>query len=497
MSRKLLWITTSIILVTGVLAMIINRHPYVSPENRTGEKRLNQEASISSIGDFVKVDQTGYLPEYPKIAIVVDREGVGSFVVKREETDEIVFSGTLSAAIQDLYSGDTVRFADFSSLRSDGTYYVEVEGVGRSYPFQISAHVYDNLFFNVLRSYTLQRSNAEMNDPVTGLRHKAGHSQDAQAVMYFSDPFHKEGDLIDVSGGWYDAGDFGKYMPSASVTVGQLLLAYELNPDHFSKGQMQFPEGLSMADRKTDMPDLLVEVKYELEWMEKMQRPDGAVYHKVGGKQWPGFILPEEDKQKRYVYGLSHFGTAQYAGAMALAARIYRPFDREIAARLLENAKKAQEYLESHPEGYFRNDPGQNDGSGPYDKYSDQEERFWAAAELFKTTKDPHYEQLIEKQFKDLLAEKTAPVSWNNALALGQWAYLTGETGNAALKDAVKKSFLREAAQILQQIQSDGYRNSLTEDEYVWASAKTLLERKPIVARQSNSTESGLCRGCA
>lgn len=139
MSRKLLWITTSIILVTGVLAMIINRHPYVSPENRTGEKRLNQEASISSIGDFVKVDQTGYLPEYPKIAIVVDREGVGSFVVKREETDEIVFSGTLSAAIQDLNSGDTVRFADFSPLRSDGTYYVQASYSSNEYAIDYNA----------------------------------------------------------------------------------------------------------------------------------------------------------------------------------------------------------------------------------------------------------------------------------------------------------------------------------------------------------------------
>lgn len=214
---------------------------------------------------------------------------------------------------------------------------------------------------------------------MTGLRHEAGHKQDAQAKMYFSDSFHQEGDALDVSGGWYDAGDYGKYISTATLSAAQLLLAYELHPDHFPKGQLQFPPSLSgPASDKTDqnqLPDLLAEVKFELDWMVKMQRPDGAVYHKVGGKQWPGFILPEQDVQDRYIYGLASYDTAQYAATMAMASRVYAPFAPEYAKELTK-AKKAQQFLEKNPSASFRNDPGQNDGSGGYEKYTDQDERF-------------------------------------------------------------------------------------------------------------------------
>lgn len=435
-----------------------------------------KEAVELPVGVNVKVNQVGYLTESQKIAIVTGDQGA-SFVIKESSSDKVVFTGELSEPTNDAISGDIVRTADFSSVREDGRFYVEIDGGGKSYPFQISDDVYNDVLFQTVRTYMLQRSNVAINDPITGLQHAAGHTQDSRAMMYFSDAFNKEGETIDVSGGWYDAGDYGKYINPAAVTVAQLLMAYEIKPDRFTKGQFQIPEGLSVEDRKTNLPDLLVEVKFELEWMLKMQRPDGAVYHKVGGKRWPGFIRPEEDMQDRYIYGLSTYGTAQFAGTMAMAARIYKPYDAEFSNKLLNSAEWAQAYLEQNPSAAFRSDPGQNDGSGGYEKYSDVEERFWAVAELLKTTGNTRYDEMVRKQFSKLLSQPPTPITWTDSLTLGQWAYYTSDKGDPVVKEQIQQSFLTKADQMLKQLEQDGYRNLLTENEYIWASAKIGLAK--------------------
>src|SRR5690606_10337700 len=148
----------------------------------------------------------------------------------------------------------------------------------------------DRAFFDTLRSYTLGRSDVAMDDPITGLRHEPGHRQDAAAIHDIDHPHAARGSVVDVSGGWYDAGDYGKYTTPGAVTVAQLMLAYELNAERFAKGQLRFPEGLESD--VPELPDVLAEVKFELDWLLKMQRPDGAVYHKVSGLQWPGMIKP-------------------------------------------------------------------------------------------------------------------------------------------------------------------------------------------------------------
>src|SRR5690606_6846067 len=136
-----------------------------------------------------------------------------------------------------------------------------------------------------------------------------------------------------------------------------------------AKGQLRFPEGLESD--VPELPDVLAEVKFELDWLLKMQRPDGAVYHKVSGLQWPGMIKPEADTQPRYVFGMSTYGTGMFAGAMAMGARIYEPFDAAYAAVLLEAAERAQSYLERNPDVQFLTSDRQDGGSGAYGKSGD------------------------------------------------------------------------------------------------------------------------------
>ncbi|ADU31633.1 glycoside hydrolase family 9 protein [Evansella cellulosilytica] len=469
-----------------VFLLIFSSVSFISAESDGDD--LDSEI-VTEVGPSVKVNQVGYLPNINKIAIVVDDSEASTFNVINNDTDEIVYSGELTEPVFDEHSGDVVKHADFTYVTEPGTYVVHVPGVDTSFAFDISNDVYYNSLLETMRSYTTQRSATAIDDPITGIQYEAGHLQDQEAIFYFTDEENPEltteGDTIDVSAGWYDAGDYGLYVTPGSISVSQLLYAYELNPETFYSGQMSFPEGVSEEDRQTDLPDILIEAKHKLLWLEKMQREDGVVYHKVSGLEWPGMdVKPVEDTQDRYVFGMSTYGTAMYGATMAIASRQFSDYDQEFADRLLANAELAFEYLEAHPEPYFREDDGQNDGSGAYGKRgTDNGERFWLAAELLKTTGDSKYDDYIhEYEFDDttiveLFDEEAGIISWGNGLPLAQYAYILSDNANEESKAIVQDTFLAYADDILAQIESDGYRNALEYSEYTWASAKNAVTK--------------------
>ncbi|ELZ24171.1 LPXTG-motif cell wall anchor domain-containing protein [Halosimplex carlsbadense 2-9-1] len=449
----------------------------------------------------VRVDQVGYLPSAPKRAVVaVESDGstveAERFAVRDAGDGTVALAGALSNPIDSPDAGETVRRADFSTLSEPGEYRVAVgrgetadgdlrETADESVPVRVGTGVYDGVLADAVRLYTLKRSNTAIDDPVTGLDVPPGHTQDAEARMYFGDAFREEGQELDVAGGWYDAGDYGKYVPPAAVTVGQMLLAYERYPAAFEAGQCDLPvERLGVersaadGERESELPDLLVEAAFELEWLERMQREDGAVYHKVAASEWPAVDeAPTDDDRERYVYGLSTFGTAQYAAAMAMAARVYADDAPAFAERALDNARAAHDYLEDNPDPEFRFDAGQDDGSGPYRKDTDREERFWAAAELLKTTGDTRYADYLEVRFVDRFdAPPRAPV-WTDALSLGQWAYLSADAADDARAERLASAFLDYADDLVADIEADGYGCALDTEDYHWASTKLALSK--------------------
>jgi endoglucanase len=436
------------------------------------ETSPNEESAPQPVeGAQVKVDQVGYATRYAKIAVVEGELPSGTtFELVDSGSGKKVFSDTLSEPLTDATSKKTVRKADFSAFQTAGKYRLFVDGAGSSYPFAIADEPYKEALATLARSYTLQRSGVEIDDSVTGLKLKAGHLQDAKAEVFFDDGISHKGDIIDVSGGWYDAGDYGKYIPPAAVTVAQLLLAYDINPKAFPVGQLKLPEGLKSADPL--LPDLLAEVRYELEWMLRMQRLDGAVYHKISGATWTGFVTPDADTQTRYVFGLSTYGTAQFVGAMALASRIYKPFDQPFADRLLTAAEKAQRYLSENEAAAFRQDPMQDNGSGGYGKTGDAEERLWALAELLRTTGNISYSDKLTQQFGYLLEQSPQAVNWANTQLLGQWAYYSADKSDELWKERIRKAVTSRAKELVEHTGLDGYLNTLKAEEYTWASVK-------------------------
>lgn len=428
----------------------------------------------------IHLNQVGYLPKGAKIAVVAADEAFPDIKVRVVADDlNIAWEGKLPKAAQDTNSGDWVSQVDFGSLTTDGTYRL-VAGGNESVPFTISKDVYKDLFIKVAHSYTLQRSGEAIDDPALGLKLSAGHLQDKTATVYFKDD-KGEKPIIDVSGGWYDAGDYGKYIPPAAITVAQLLLAYELRPEFFRENPFLSDKEREVWKQAGEAPDVLTEVKFELDWMLRMQREDGAVYHKVGGGGFPGFISPAEDVQERTVYGMASYGTALFVATTAMGARIYKQFDPSYAALLLKHSKKAQTWLNAHPAPLYRYDEGQDAGSGPYDKRNDREERFWALAELLKTTGDRSYDKTIQREYADLQNGQSTLVSWVDGRLLGQWAIATATRTASRGKGSAVKAIVQGANLVIAQASTDGYRSALSTHDYAWSSNKFALAKGEIL----------------
>ena len=418
------------------------------------------------------VDQVGYLTGHNKIAMVTDSKET-TFALVDAQTGAVVYQGELSGAKLDKSSAENLRTADFSKFDQAGTYKLKV-GSRESYAFKIGDNIYALPAVETWRSYTLTRCNNTIDDAATGLKIKNGHAQDDHAIAYFSDDMVKKGEVLDETGGWYDAGDYGKYIPTAAIASAQMMLAYEAHPDHFTRGQMQFPEGIETDEV---LPDGLAEVKYELNWMRKMQREDGSTFHKVAGIQWTGAVRPDEDLQPRYILGMATYDTAMYGATMAMAARVFEPFDKVYAKGLLDDARLAWDYLQKHPERIFRFDEGQDNGSGNYNTDTDKNQRLWLAAELFRTTGDKAYEQYLAGEGLPLMTAKPSMYGWGHTQALAQFAYLKAGNADAGLRDKVQQAFLGSADDILHTIREDGLGCALYDYEFCWASTKNAVTK--------------------
>ncbi|WP_049928116.1 glycoside hydrolase family 9 protein [Halopiger goleimassiliensis] len=426
----------------------------------------------------VRVDQVGYLPDAAKMAVVL--EDTETFEVKDATTGEVVYEGSVSAPMDDPASGQTVRHATFSDVTTPGEYVVAVDG-GTSYPFRIAEDVYDEALATMGRLFTLKRAGTRIEDPITGVEIGPGHTQDANAAMAApDDAFYDEGEPLDVSGGWYDAGDYGKYVTPTAISVGCLLFAYERNPEAFSVGQFDVPDSVDDPHVGT-MPDVLVECRTALEWLEAMQRPDGGLYYTVAGLEFPEMeTRPAEDGMDRYVFGLSSAGTAMAAAAFARAARLYADHQPAFADRMLANAEDAFDFLEANPDVVWREDPGQNEGSGAYTRSEDEEDRFWAAAELLKTTGEDQYAEYIESELSHLFSEGPVTYDWTSGFTIGLWAYRTADASDPSRTAQIEDEIVGWAYYILEEsIQGDGYNNAL--DSYYWGCLKNGVGRGHVL----------------
>lgn len=421
------------------------------------------------------LNQVGYYPSGSKAAFLINLSNPERNPVEVVDfrTKRTVFVADLGEPFQDQATQDMIQVIDFTPFTQEGSYYLKY-GKVQSYPFQIGQEIYQDAFTKLLRSYYLQRCGVAVEDSISGVRHAGCHLNDARIAH--TDGFHQAGEVKETQGGWHDAGDFGKYVGPTAVTVGRLLSLYEQYPNLFCDRQLAIPES------GNGKPDVLDEVKVGLDWMLKMQRQDGAVYRKLSGKEWPGMILPTEDTQPRFIYGISTPETAKFAAAMAMAARVYGADDSILAESYLNAAQKAWAFLEKEPAMKVDWFEGDDSGSGKYlagewdteeSLNTDQDDRLWAAAELFITTGDSRFEPYLEDYIPAL---PYTLFEWKDPSSLGMIHYLMqrGDQGSDSLKQDIKDKVLERADRLRQKVDQSGYR--LANDKFIWASNKLAAE---------------------
>lgn len=401
----------------------------------------------------VKVNQVGYKANANKVAICSDLDDADNkFMLVNAETDEVVYTGNISEKQIDIGSDEWISYADFSEYVEPGTYKVRTIGNAESHTFTIGDDVYDKTFDEVVKMLYMQRCGCELTAEHAGdFAHPVCHN--TEAVIFGTST------KIDVSGGWHDAGDYGRYVAPGAKTVADLLLAYEKNPKAFS-------DDLGIPESGNGISDVLDEARYELEWMFKMQDPaTGAVYHKVTCEVFPETVMPQDETDELIVSPISGCATGGFAGAMAMAARVYADVDKDFADKCLAAAKKAYEYMRT-----AEHDPGfKNPGdvvTGEYRDYFDQDERFWAGAELFKTTKDAAYEADLKNWVDET---KFQGLGWADMGGYAAYAYLTAENQDETLKTTVTEQFNKCVEDLLAKIEKSAYLNANGLD-YIWGS---------------------------
>jgi endoglucanase len=412
----------------------------------------------------IKVDQAGYLPSRPKIAFVVSKAAAATFVVRRARDGGVAFEGRLAAPADDADSGDLVRAADFTKLTEPGSYYLDVAGAGRSWDFSVAENVYARALYLALRSFYGQRCGTavDLGPAFPGYAYRACHREGAWH------PSSGRTGPRPSTRGWHDAGDYGRYVVNSGITTGTLLWTWELFESRLRDLRLDIPESGDAT------PDLLHEIRWNLDWMLSMQDEDGGVWHKQTSEAFPGFVMPDQDKAVSLVAGIGRepwkgsCATADFAAVMAIAGRVYRPFDPVYAEGALRAARRAWTWLDAHPDVVFRNPPGVT--TGAYGDEDCRDERLWAAAELWRTTGDEAFHRHFLAHAAEHEVHPAGPQGWANVAPMALWTYALGRGANAGTLASIRRASLDAADRIVERSALNGYRISLTTGEYGWGS---------------------------
>ena len=446
----------SVFCILSALAVLSSCTHYTNPDN--GPIRLNQ---------------LGFAPEQEKTATITlsdERLAVSEVFVLTENGDTIPLSSHLSPVILNPISGKPCQLVDFSELREPGVYTLSIVRNNEitSSRFTIEPRPYKELTRAALRAFYHQRASMATEEPYAeGYARPAGHPDDHVLVhASAATDLRPEGTVISCPGGWYDAGDYNKYIVNSGYTMGVWLMAYEMNKAYFDTLSLNIPE--------KGMPDMLSEAMYNIRWMMTMQDLDGGVYHKLTTPNFEKFIRPDQCKQQRYVVMKTTAAALDFAATMALAARIYAPYKNTLGRFCVEAEEAAlcaYGWALEHPDVYY-DQPKMNEefqptiNTGAYDDFDVRDEFLWAATELYLLTGDDFYKSEIINH-KSQIGSVYTPAVWGNVAELAYLELLMHNDQLQITNDqllAHLESYLNEATTI--SVYKSPYGNR--ESDFFW-----------------------------
>lgn len=434
---------------------------------------INSNAQIPAKNP-IKINQVGYEPDAVKIAIV-NSKTTKLFKVMSADGATVIFNGHAGQPSKVLFGEGYVQTLDFSALHKPGHYKLWITGIGYSYNFRIRKNVYREISAAAMKSYYYQRSGIPIKKEYAGVwKRKEGHPDTTVFIhASASDQLRPEGTVISAARGWYDAGDYNKYIVNSGIATATLLSAYEDFPAFSKTLKLNIPEST------TALPDILSEILWNLRWMQRMQDPaDGGVYHKLTNPEFDPMIMPDAAVNKRYVVQKSTAATLDLAAVMAQSSRIFSAFPKELpglADSCLKAAVAAWKWAAQHPDIIYDQERlntkfSTKISTGPYGDAYLNDERIWAATELFITTKNEDYLKNINLNPLEIKVPSWADV---NTLAyyslIRNRSQLSGKFKLIAANLAAK--LIIAADQFVLKSQRNPWKSVMGEQaDYIWGS---------------------------
>ncbi len=440
------------------------------------------KAQAPETSKFITVDQFGYLPNSKKVAVirnpVIGYDSLETFIpgsvyaVVNNETKEQVFSSApviWQIGNTDASSGDKAWWFDFSALKDEGKYYVlDVDSNLRSFEFEIRENIYENVLIQAVRTFFYQRSGFAKETPYASPEwaDAASHLQDKKAR-----DFLKKSDAsteTDVSGGWYDAGDFNKYTSWTANYVTDFMKAFLENPGVWG-------DNYNIPESGNNIPDILDEAKWGIDHLLRLQRPDGSMLSVVGASH---ASPPSAAKGATYYGTPNTSGTLNSAAAFAIASKVYRSVGmKSYADSLINSALKAWKWALENPNVIYHNNSGNTAGLAAGNQETDDYGRFMAkmeaAAYLYEITGEQQYKTFFESNYNNVHLMQwnfAYPFETTNQETLLYYTTLPGISATVKNNILIKYRSAMDAADNFAAItgKKDPYRAHIK--DYTWGS---------------------------
>jgi endoglucanase len=455
----------------------------------------------------VLVNQVGYYPGLAKLATVrSDAKQPLDWKLFAADGREAAYGASQPLGL-DVPSGEPVHLIDFTPFHAAGRGYVLAVGDDRSHPFTIGVAIYRKLKYDALAYFYHNRSGIEIAMPYAGeaqWARPAGHLSDQKVPCA---PTAGCDYTLDVSGGWYDAGDHGKYVVNGGISVWTLLNLYE-RAQHIGKSAVALADGtLNIPEKNNQVPDLLDEARWEIEFLLKMQVPDGQpkagmVHHKIHDKAWTALgLAPHEDSMPRFLQPVSTAATLNLAAVAAQAGRLWKSIDADFSERCIAAAEKAWTAARENPVVLAK---AGGEGGGPYSDDHVEDELYWAAAELYITTKRPEYRRFLADspyhlQVKTRVGEADgegggvpSSMTWQDVAALGTLSLAVAPGVPAAERKAARGAVVAAADAYLAILKTRGFRVPIDwgeKNQAPWGSNSFLLNNLIVLGLAADFTD--------
>jgi endoglucanase len=434
-----IFVLTNILLPVGLALtpMYSSAQGIANNKNEAQQEKLNGAAS-----EEIRINQMGFYPLAPKTAIVLSSTAQKFNIESKDH--KVVYSAMLKPSDKPDLSGNIIYVADFSAFQQAGDYELSVPEAGLTYPVHINANALAGVAAGSLKAFYFIRASTALPAEFAGKWQRAAGHPDTKVLIHPSAATRNRpaGSVISSPGGWYDAGDFNKYIVNSGISTGTLLSLYEDFPAYMKTVKLNIPES------NNQLPDVLDESLYNLRWMLTMQDPDdGGVYHKLTNAKFDGMIMPEKAVAPRYVVQKSTAATLDFAAVMAQAARIYKAYVQEfpgLSDSCLNASVQAWDWAVANPAVLYDQDQLNKSFSPPISTgtYGDghvDDEFIWAAAELYITKHDDKYLKPIH-----LNNIKLSIPSWSQVSMLAYYSLLRNRdnltpAGQAATAGLSKK----------------------------------------------------------